>query len=99
MRLCYISAKFRLHPIGSPVKGSRQLYCRGVELKTIHYYLLPLHCGKRPLVGNGFIRFFSGALKFYGYIYCVSPTGGCDETITSGTGKPVPYEGAAKILH
>ena len=55
-RLCYISAKFAPHLFGSPVKGSRQLCCRGVELKTIHYYLLPLHCGQRSPVGNGFIR-------------------------------------------
>ena len=55
-RLCYICAKFRLHHIGSPVKGSRQLCCRGVELKPINYQLLALRCGQQPLVGNGFIR-------------------------------------------
>ena len=44
------------HPIGSPVKGSRQLCCRGVELKPINYQLSALRCGQRSLVGNGFIR-------------------------------------------
>ena len=44
------------HPIGSPVKGSRQLCCRGVELKPISYQLLALRCGHRSPVGNGFIR-------------------------------------------
>ena len=43
------------HPIGSPVKGSRQLCCRGVELKPINYQLA-LRCDNRSLVGNGFIR-------------------------------------------
>ena len=54
--LCYISAKFAPHHIGSPVKGSRQLCCRGVELKPINYQLLAFRCGQRSLVGNGFIR-------------------------------------------
>ena len=36
---------FRAHHIGSPVKGSRQLCCRGVELKPINYQLLALRCG------------------------------------------------------
>ena len=35
-----------LHSIGSPVKGSRQLCCRGVELKPIHYQLSALRCGQ-----------------------------------------------------
>jgi len=54
----YISAllSFAPQPIGSPVKGSRQLCCRGVELKPINYQLLALRCGQRSLVGNGFIR-------------------------------------------
>ena len=43
-------------PIASPVKGSRQLCCRGVELKAINYQLSALRCGHRSLVGNGFIR-------------------------------------------
>ena len=47
---------FAPQPIGSPVKGSRQLCCRGVELKPINYQLLALRCGQRSLVGNGFIR-------------------------------------------
>ena len=53
----YVSAVFSFlpHSIGSPVKGSRQLCCRGVE-KTIRYQLLALRCGQRSLVGNGFIR-------------------------------------------
>jgi hypothetical protein len=46
---------FAPHSIGSPVKGSRQLCCRGVE-KTIRYQLSALRCGQRSLVGNGFIR-------------------------------------------
>ena len=54
----YVSAvlSFSAHLIGSPVKGSRQLCCRGVELKPINYQLLALRCGQRPLVGNVFIR-------------------------------------------
>ena len=43
-------------PIGSPVKGSRQLCCRGVEFKHNSYQLSALRCGQRSLVGNGFIR-------------------------------------------
>ena len=54
MRLCYISAKFALHSIDSPVKGSRQLCCRGVELKPINYQLLALRCGQQPLACHGF---------------------------------------------
>ena len=42
---------FAPHPIGSPVKGSRQLCCRGVET-TINYQLLALRCDHRSLVGN-----------------------------------------------
>ena len=38
--------------IGSPVKGSRQLCCRGVELKPINYQLSALRCDNRSLVGN-----------------------------------------------
>ena len=54
----YVSAVFSFlpHSIGSPVKGSRQLCCRGVELKPVNYQLLALRCGQRSLVGNGFIR-------------------------------------------
>ena len=51
--------RFAAHPIGSPVKGSRQLCCRGVELihiNPINYQLLALSCGQQSLVGNGFIR-------------------------------------------
>ena len=47
---------FAPHHTGSPVKGSRQLRCRGVELKPINYQLSALRCGQRSLVGNGFIR-------------------------------------------
>ena len=50
---------FAPHPIGSPVKGSRQFCCRGVELihiNPINYQLLALRCGHRSPVGNGFIR-------------------------------------------
>ena len=63
------------HPIGSPVKGSRQLCCRGVELKPINYQLLALRCGQRSLVGNGFIRF-----ACYGF---VAPTGRADAKTVS----------------
>ena len=45
---------FAPHPIGSPVKGSRQLAAEG--LTAINYQLLALRCGQQPLVGNGFIR-------------------------------------------
>ena len=41
-------------PIGSPVKGSRQLAAEG--LTAINYQLLALHCGQRSLVGNGLAR-------------------------------------------
>ena len=44
---------FAPHHIGSPVKGSRQLCCRGVEK---NYSLSALSCGQRSPVGNGFIR-------------------------------------------
>ena len=41
---------FSPHLIGSTVKGSRQLCCRGVELKRTPQ-LLTLRCGQRSLVG------------------------------------------------
>ena len=37
---------FAPHHIGSPVKGSRQLCCRGVKLKPINYQLSALRCGR-----------------------------------------------------
>ena len=45
---------FAPHPIGSHVKGSRQLAAEG--LTAINYQLLALRCSQRSLVGNGFIR-------------------------------------------
>ena len=54
----YVSAvlSFIPRPIGSPVKGSRQLCCRGVELKPINYQLSALGCGQRSLVGSRLAR-------------------------------------------
>ena len=37
---------FRMHPMGSPFKGSRRLCRRGVELKPINYQPLALGCGE-----------------------------------------------------
>ena len=54
--------RFAAHPIGSPVKGSRQLCCRGVELihiNPINYQLLALSCGHRSLVGASIARPFA----------------------------------------
>ena len=48
------NAEFLPPPIGSPVKGSRQLAAEG--LTAINYQLLALHCGQRSLVGNGLAR-------------------------------------------